>query len=115
MQTREPLGGSSESLFLLAECEAHLMRAIGGIIVKARSRDYGDADSLHNVAREGYVIGESKARNIRHDVVGATGTKTLETGVFEYAQHTIALGEITFRQALVIGIRQFEGEGAGGL
>src|SRR5580700_2040425 len=115
MQAREAFGGGRERLFFLTEGEAHLMRPIGGVIVKARSRDNSDADPLDDVARKGNIVGEAKAGDVRHDVVGAAWAETLEAGILENAQHTIALDAIRFGEALVIRVRQLQGEGPGSL
>src|SRR5438445_702683 len=86
------------------------MGAIGGFIVEARTGHHGDSDPLHNIAGKGYVVGKSKARDIRHDVVSAARRETLEAGAFEDAEHAIALDTISLGEALIVRVRQFERE-----
>jgi hypothetical protein len=82
-QARQSLFRGGEGRFFLAEREPHLRRAIGGITVETRARNDRYANLFDEKFGESYIVGgffgatnagaiKVKARDIGHDVVGAS-------------------------------------------
>src|SRR6266481_9480032 len=74
----EPCFPSRQGRFFFAEGEAHLVRAVAGIVVKTGAGNAGHADFFDQIFRERDILrscGETnwvrigKARNVRHDVI----------------------------------------------
>src|SRR5882762_9413275 len=112
-ELRQFLRASGQCRLFLAKREANLVRSLRGIVIETRSRHHCDADFFHEVARKGKIVGESKIRNIRHDVICARGLVAPEAAVVQDAEHAVALHKVGFREFLIIALRQFERDRTG--
>src|ERR1019366_4303765 len=112
-QLRQFFSAGGQRRLLFAKREAHLTPTHRWIVIETGSRDHGDPDFFHQVARERKIVGITEIRYIGHDVVRAGRLKTFEACIGEYPEHAIALHAIHFRELRVIAGRQFQRNRAG--
>src|SRR6266852_8749365 len=103
---QQPFGGGGKGLSRLTESKTDLFGAVSRIVVEARSRNDGDAYFFHKVFCERNVVGITEARNVGHDVVGATRFEACKAGLFQNLEHAVAADKVVVREFIVIALRQ---------
>src|SRR5215469_5728149 len=100
--------GGGEGGFFFAEGKAEVLRAVGGIVVEARTGHGGDADFFDEIAREFDIVRETEIRNVGHDVIRTARLEALEPCADQNSEQTVTALQIIGGELRVVRIRRAE-------